>query len=383
MKLKYRIIWLTAIALLLVILLVRIYAVRPAGLEQLFSQTQSAQSNQGTSSHAPASSITPTPTPPPLRPNLAAGMIFPQWGPRSYTTADKNWEPGLKEIRTQTGANWIGLYLQFHQDSEFTTNVHIAHDGQTPAGLKAGIEMAHKMGYRVYVFPAITLDNAHAWGGYIRYDTDVDNQAWFDNYWHQLQPFLQACQQAKCDRFSIGNEYEGLEQSPDSYWHQLLTRVHSVYPGQIVYSRNFSSQLKYPVAGWMRDPLLSEVGLSSYYSLIDTETSIPKQQLPDLWKNRVQPHLDAMARDLGKPVFISEIGYRNTSYAGYLPYQDTDNGVKDPTMQAALLDAAFQNIAKDKLIDGVFVWAWSKPPFAPNYTPAAKTIHHWYDVFLR
>ncbi|GER86092.1 hypothetical protein KDW_02540 [Dictyobacter vulcani] len=383
MKLNVRIIWIMLIVLLLGILLARIYVAPPAALVQLLQQTQSAQSNRGTQHDVSSPSITLKPTPPPLRPNLVAGIIFPQWGPRSYTTADKNWEPGLKKIHTQTGANWISLYLQLHQDSEFTTNVHIARDGQTPAGLKAGVEMAHKMGYRVYVFPAITLDNTHAWGGYIKYATGTDNQVWFNNYWRQIQPFLQACQQAKCDRFSIGNEYEGLEQSPDIYWHQLLTRVHTVYSGQIVYSRNFSSQLKYPISPWMKDPLLSEIGLSSYYSLIDTETKVTKQQLPGLWKSRVQSHLDEMARMLGKPVFISEIGYRDTIYAGYLPYQDTDDGVKDLDMQAALFDAAFQNIANDKLIDGVFIWAWSKPPFAPNYTPAAKVIHHWYDRFLR
>lgn len=69
----------------------------------------------------------------------------------------------------------------------------------------------------------------------------------------------------------------------------------------------------------------------------------------------------------------------NTSHATYHPYQDADQGKKDLKMQAALYDAALQNIANDHLIDGVFIWAWSKPPFAPNSTPAAQTIHQWYE----
>ncbi|GHO67370.1 hypothetical protein KSC_062620 [Ktedonobacter sp. SOSP1-52] len=373
MKLKGKLLWLTLIILIGALLAARLYYVKPAPLAALITQAAGEKSNL-TRTANPA-----TPTPVPLRPDMATGMIFPQWGPNAYTKADKNWTQGLKEIKSQTGARWLGLYLQFHQASEDTTQIELAKDGQTPAGLKEGIEMAHKMGYKVYVFPAITLDNAHGWAGYIKYTSDAENQEWFDNYWQQLQPFVAACQEAGCDRFSIGNEDEGLEQSPGGYWHQLLTRVHSAYSGQIVYNINFSTQLKSPIPQWMHDPLLSEIGVSAYYSLFDNEGTVPLAQLPVLWRERVQAHVDDLAHTLGKNIFLSEIGYRNTNHAGYRPYQDTDEGQKDLKVQAALYDAALQNIANDHLIDGIFIWAWSKPPFAPNSTPAAQTIHQWYE----
>lgn len=363
---KVRMLWLVCIVLIAGALAVRVYFIWPTLQPALRS-------------HLSLPAATATPTAPRIRPDLATGMIFPQWGPTAYTAADKNWTQGLQEIQQQTAARWIGLYIQFHQTSEFSTIVHSAQDTPTPEAVQSGIEQAHKMGYSVYVFPTITLDGAHAWAGYIKYTTEAQNQAWFDNYWQLLKPYAQACQAAGCERFSIGNEYEGLERSPDFYWHQLLQQVHSVYSGQIVYNMNFSSQLKYPVPAWMSDPLITAIGVSSYYSLTDAEGSIPQEQLPELWKSRVQTHLDQLASDLNKPVFISEIGYRDSNYAGYNPYQSIDDGRRDDQMQAALYDAALANIAQDHSIDGVFIWAWSMPPFAPNYKPAARVLHQWFE----
>lgn len=365
---KVRAFWLAAILLIAAALAARIYVIWPTLKPTLANQVQHT-----------VNQIVPTPPRPRMRPDLATGMIFPQWGTEAYTPTDKNWVEGLKEIQTQTAARWVGLYIQFHQPSEFSTDVHGGPDTPTPEGLKAGVELARKMGSHVYVFPTITLDGAHAWAGYIRYADDTENQAWFDTYWQLLKPYAQVCQQAGCDRFSIGNELEGLERSPDVYWQQLISRVHSIYTGQLVYNMNFSSQLKYSVPSWMTNPLLTAIGVSSYYPLTDQEVAIPQNQLAALWKSRVQSHLDKLSTDLGKPVFISEIGYRDTNYAGYNPYQAIDHGRRDDQMQAALYNAALENIATDHKIDGVFIWAWSMQPFAPNYKPSAKILQQWFE----
>lgn len=365
---KVRVFWIAGIILIAAALAARIYVIWPTLKPTLANQIQHT-----------VGQIVPTQARPRMRPDLATGMIFPQWGAQAYTTADKDWAEGLKEIQAQTAARWVGLYIQFHQSSAFSTDVHSGPDTPTPEGLKSGVALARQMGYHVYVFPTITLDGPQAWAGSIRYVNDTDNRDWFDTYWQLLKPYAQACQTAGCERFSIGNELEGLERSPDSYWHQLISRVHRVYTGQIVYNMNFSSQLRYSAPAWMTDPLLTAIGVSSYYSLTDQEVAIPQEQLAALWKSRVQVHLDKLSTDLGKPVFISEIGYRDTNHAGYNPYQAIDHGRRDDQMQAALYNAALANIAADHHIDGVFIWAWSMQPFAPNYKPAAQTLQQWFE----
>ncbi|HEV2474861.1 MAG TPA: hypothetical protein VGT44_01445 [Ktedonobacteraceae bacterium] len=39
-----------------------------------------------------------------------------------------------------------------------------------------------------------------------------------------------------------------------------------------------------------------------------------------------------------------------------------------------------QNIAADMHINGVFIWAWSFPPFAPNGKPAAQVLRQWFSM---
>lgn len=365
---KVGVFWIACIVLIAAALCLRVYTIR--------STLQPGQASQLPRN---TGQFTPIPTRLRMRPDLETGMIFPQWGPDAYTPSDKNWRQGLQEIWTQTAARWIGIYLQFHQASASSTVVHGAQDTPTPANIRRGVEQARQMGYHVYVFPTITLDNDHAWDGTIRYTTDVQNQAWFDSYWQILKPYAQVCEAAGCDRFSIGNEYEGLEHSPGFYWHQLLNRMHSVYSGQLVYNMNFSSQLQYAVPAWMSDPLLKAIGVSSYYSLTSEEVAIPLGQLPALWKSHVEANLDKLSRDVNKPVFLSEIGYRDTNFAGYHPYQAMDDGQRNDQMQAALYNAALQDIATDHQIDGIFIWAWSIPPFAPNNKPAARVLQQWFE----
>lgn len=365
---KVRVLWIACIVLIVVALGARIYAIWPALKITLGNQLPHQ-----------ATQAVPTPARPRMRPDLATGIIFPQWGPEAYTPLNRNWTQGLQEIQVQTAARWIGMYIQLHQASVLSTVVHGAQDTPTPESVSRGIEQAHRMGYHVYVFPTITVDANHAWAGSIAYSDNTLTRAWFESYWQVLKPYVQACARAGCERFSIGNEYEGLERSSADAWHQLLQKVHRVYSGQIVYNMNFSSQLKYAVPSWMSDPLLRAIGVSSYYSLTTDEVSISPKRLPALWKSRVQAHLDKLSTEVGKPVFISEIGYRDTNYAGYRPYQGVDDGRRDDQMQGALYNAALEDIATDHQIDGIFIWAWSVQPFAPNNKPAAKVLQQWFE----
>lgn len=365
---KIRVFWIVCIILIALALGARIYTIWP-----------SLKHNVGDQLSRSASQLIPTPTRPRLRPDLATGIIFPQWGSEAYTSSDTNWTQGLQEIKTQTAARWVGMYIQFHQASAFSTVVHSGQDTPTPASLARGVDQARRMGYHVYVFPTITLDSNHAWAGTIKFADQAQNRAWFNSYWQLLRPYIQACAAVGCERFSIGNEYEGLEHSPGSYWQQLLAQVHSIYTGQIVYNMNFSSQLKYRAPTWMSDPLLTAIGVSSYYSVTTEEVSVPRTQLPALWRSRVEANLDQLSTEIGKRVFISEIGYRDSNYAGYKPYQAVDNGQRDDQMQAALYSAALEDIATDHQIDGIFIWAWSVSPFAPNNKPAAQVLQQWFE----
>jgi hypothetical protein len=372
----FTLVWFAVLIVLTSLLLFRLSAL--GELTPLLS----AFTGKATPTHLlhPRSTATVTPTPAGLRPDFQTGVVFPQWGPDAYSTHDRNWVSGLSEISSQTAARWLSLPITFHQVDEFATTVELQKDIPSPATLASGIKMAHARGYHVFVYPLLTIDGVHSWAGYIQFSSIEQATAWFDSYWHALQPYVLACEQVGAEQFSIGNELEQLESSFSDLWRQLISNIHESYHGRIVYSINWSS-LKYPIPDWFSDPDLSEVGVSTYFSLSDLPQHLDPATLSGLWQERVGTELDALATALGKPIFISEIGYRNTNNAGYLPYAEnigTDE-LRDDAQQAALYNAALQNVSTDESIDGIFFWAWSLSPFAPNQKPAARTLFNWFS----
>jgi hypothetical protein len=102
--------------------------------------------------------------------------------------------------------------------------------------------------------------------------------------------------------------------------------------------------------------------------------------LPALWHATVGQLLDSFAIQIGKPVFLSELGYRDSADALYNPWDVTSSAQGDQMEQAAAYNAALVNVMSDRYIEGVFAWAWEFPPFDLRCRLAAKILHQWYSV---
>ena len=130
----------------------------------------------------------------------------------------------------------------------------------------------------------------------------------------------------------------------------------------------------------MHDPLLSAIGISAYFPLTQTPHRLAPAALPALWSAAIRTRIDAFARQLGKPVLLSEIGYRNSVDALYQPWTQTTHAPADPQEQAAAYNAALQNSMHDPYIMGIYFWAWSYPVYQPNNLPAAHVLFQWYGT---
>ena len=131
----------------------------------------------------------------------------------------------------------------------------------------------------------------------------------------------------------------------------------------------------------MHNPLLAAVGVSVYIPLTDRPQRLDPAILPGLWQEKIGKLLDSFSIQLTKQVFISEIGYRDSAFALYRPWErDAQAQAEpvDPEEQAAAYDAALMNVIVDPHIIGVYFWAWSVPLFEPNWKPAAKILYKWY-----
>jgi len=314
------------------------------------------------------------------RPSFQTGIIFPQWGTNAYDTTDANWQIGLNDIQIQTGAQWVELPINFFQSSVTSTQITTTSITPTPEAVAAGISVARARNFHVFVVPLLSAGGILTWSGSIQFSAPQLLQAWFDSYWQALQPYAIAAAQAGAEQLAIGTEFEKLQNTQPLYWNQLIERVHLVFPGRLTYDLNWSS-LYNPIPSWMSNPLLSTIGVSEYIPLTNTPQRLDPSVIPTLWQANVGKLLDALALKIGHPVFISEIGYRDSAYALYRPWERDARAQAepaDPQEQAAAYDAALRDVLVDPNVTGIYFWAWSVPLFQPNWKQAAKVLFKWY-----
>jgi hypothetical protein len=327
-------------------------------------------------------SIPPTPTPAigSLPVDFQTGVVFPQWGTTAYSATNQNFTYGLQEIHDQTGARWVELTITLYQ-KDFNTN-HLDPSEQTvsPESLAEGIRIAHQRGYKVFVAPLLTV-GATGWAGDIHYRRSRDTTAWFENYFQSLQPYLEVAAREHVEQFALGTEYEALEAAPADLWNTLIDQAHAIYPGNLTYDMNWTAALKQP-RDWMKNSNLDFLGVSVYRPLTTRPAPRDADGLTTLWQYKIGDMLDKLAVDSGKDIVLSEIGYRNSADALYQPWQWKSSAPADPNLQAAAYEAALQNIIRDPYVAGAFFWGWSVPAFAPNWLPAAQTLHRWYTLPL-
>jgi len=313
------------------------------------------------------------------RVDFQTGVIFPQWGSTAYSIKDRYWQVGLHEIRQQTAAQWVGVPINLYQPSLISTQVQASQATPAPQAVIEGIRVARALHYQVFVFPQLTVGGIRSWSGNIQFPTPQLARAWFDSYWLALKPYIVAAAQAGAEELAIGSEYELLQPAAPALWNQLIERAHQVFPGKLTYDINWSS-LYYPLPSWLHNRDLSAIGVSVYTPLTDVPERLDPKTLPALWQATIGKLLDSFAIQIGKPVLISEIGYRDSPTALYNPWEVSTSARTDPVEQAAAYNAALSSLVGDQHVVGVFAWAWAFPPFDLRCQPAAQVLHDWYTT---
>ncbi len=291
------------------------------------------------------------------RANFESGVVLPEWQPDGFSSS--SYQTGLQQISAQTGARWIEMPVIFFQSGDTSTQVTTAYSTETVEAVAQGIRTARALGFHVFLNPLLQVQHvSDSWAGRINFSSYQQEQAWFASYWQVFKPYVEIAAQNGVDQVAIGTEYQWLQQNaPASLWDQLIANIHSVYPGSLTYDLNWAQQVP-PLASWMKNPLLTTLGISEYIPLINTSTRVDPSVMPALWAQIVKPIIDGLATELGKPVIITEIGYRNSSNTLYSPFFPQLNSPADPAEQAGAYNAALSNVVPDSNIEGIFFWGW-------------------------
>lgn len=341
------------------------------------TQTQSVLSTPRSSTSVP--SPTPSPTPKPLRTDLERGMIYPQWGTNSYGATDTAWQQGIQAMKTQTGATWLEIPVLLQQDNAYSTSVG---PGSTAPSLDAfanGINAARALGYHIFFVPLLGVNTSGGWAGIIQIGSQ-SQQAWFDSYWNALKPYAEVAQENGAEQMAIGTELAWMEDNASpALWTQLITRVQSVFKGALTYDMNWYPSLTEAPASWMKNSALTAIGLSEYVPLSTSTGRVDPNAMPALWQSKVGQLIDTFSAKLGKPMILSEIGYRSTSDALYNPFSEQSSAATDGQEQAGAYAATLIDVFADSHIIGVFFWGWDNVgKLAINGQQAAQVVYRWY-----
>ncbi|MEO7000792.1 MAG: hypothetical protein ABI068_03230 [Ktedonobacterales bacterium] len=326
-----------------------------------------------------AGAATATPASNVFRPDFERGMAFPRWGQHVYGLTDTSWAPDVQAMQTQTGTGWIEMTVNLYQQTYTSTSVFPSAGTPAPDDLYSGVLNAREAGLHVFLEPILSVlgEPADPWGGRVHFSTEAQAQRWFQAYWATYKPYVVAASQAGVSQISIGTEYDALENSFPDQWRWLLAQVRTVFSGPTTYAINHGSFAK-PLPSWMTDPNLTYVGASMYMGLTAKPEQLTEPQIEALWTKEALPLLDALSRQAGKPVVISEVGYRDTSDALFEPWLSKSTAPVDTQLQAAAYQAAVRASLGDPHIQGIFFWAWDNGIFSPDHQPAAQALHSLY-----
>jgi hypothetical protein len=312
------------------------------------------------------------------------GISYSAWWAGEYT------QPGANlsmDALVSTGANWISLIVTAYQDTYASTTIdRTGLHTPTDDDLVYAIEQAHNRGLKVMLKPHVDLNDESSgrWRGHIGegFTTKAQWAAWFTSYRDLIEHYAALAQAHGADQFCIGTELLGTTHR-EGDWRAIIAGVRAVYDGPIVYAALHSGE-EMAITWW---DAVDYIGVDGYYPLThDTDHHPDVAELEAAWAEpkAILANLNAT---YGRPILLTEIGYRSHHGCAYHPFDSTIVSPLDLEEQMFAYEAAFRQLYDEPWLGGMFWWQWhadrfvSGPcndGFSPYQKPAETVLRAWY-----
>lgn len=312
------------------------------------------------------------------QPSIQKGISYVSWESGGYSQPDADLS---FENLASTGASWIGLLVTGYQDTITSTTIYTTTNTPTDAALIHTIAQAHNRGLRVMVKPHV--DPLDQWRGRIGqgFTTEAEWAAWFASYRSFMEHYADLAQSYGVDQFCIGTELGATTHRADD-WRAVIAGVRPRYSGPIVYAATSGEETS--ISWW---DAVDYIGVDAYYELTD-KNDPTLDELKVAWTPRIT-RLANVASTWGKPILITEIGYRSLDGANRHPLHDPSGASIDLQEQADCYQAAFESLYGQPWLAGIFWWSWYTDPFqggpcddglSPHDKPAEDVLRAWYGA---
>jgi hypothetical protein len=322
----------------------------------------------------------------PTAPNtFQKGISYATWWSGQYL--DPGADLSLQRLAA-TGATWISLIVTGYQDTPASTTIDRT-DPQTPtdADLIHVIQQAHALGVKVMLKPHLDLRDEEEndwWRGHIGDDftTEGEWDAWFASYRGFIEHYAALAESYDADQFCVGTELLGTTQRAAD-WRAVIAGVRALYSGPITYAALHSGE-EVAITWW---DAVDYIGVDAYYPLFfEPEYHPTTAELEASWLEPKQVMAE-LAASYGKPILLTEIGYRSHHGCAQHPWDSLAQSPLDMEEQANAYEAAFRQLTGEPWLAGMYWWTWHPDRFksgccddgySPHQKPAENVLRAWY-----
>lgn len=258
------------------------------------------------------------------------------------------------------------------------------------ATTRAAIRAAHAAGMAVLLKPHLWLEDRSdgAWRGDIAPD-DASWPAWRASYRAALLDYARLAEQEGVAAISIGSELTALALARPGFWRELVADVRALYDGRVTYAANWDREFE-AIEWW---EATDAIGVDAFWPLLDSADEPVEVARVAERLAAVRERIGEVAERAGRPVLLTEIGYKSALGAAWRPWEwHEGRELPDPGAQAAIYEAigrTFTPAAEAGWLHGAYFWVWyldagwggpANTDFTPRGKPAADVLAAWFNA---
>lgn len=253
------------------------------------------------------------------------------------------------------GATWVSLTPFGRVWSLRSSQVSLEFEAPFEENRRAvaeGIRMAHARGLKVLLVPHLWVESG-GWRAELDPGSDEGWAEWAESYRSFLLTWADVARETGAEMLSVGVELRSWVTTPRvTSFLPILADVRRAYPGLLTYSANWDD-VEYTMI--LQD--IDLIGINAFYPLADEEGA----SLGTLMRGgeRVADKLEQLARAEGKPILLTEIGYKTVASPAVKPWvwpEDMKEVVLSQRDQAEATFALVKPLLAKPWFAGFFVW---------------------------
>lgn len=308
------------------------------------------------------------------RAELQRGVAYTTYSANTYGAAAS--DASLARLAGD-GNSHVAIVVTRYMANPYSIVVAPTASTPTDASILHAMQTAHAFGVSVTLKPQIDIRSG-GWRGGI---APLDPSAWFNSYEATIDHYADLAREGGASLLVVGTEFKSMT-GPlyTARWRQLIAGVRARFSGQLTYAANWDEFQR--VGFW---PSLDYIGVDAYWPVASSSDE-PVSALVSAWTSRGYiASLGAVASRVGKPVLLTEVGYRSIVGATIHPGIWDSVGSYDPQEQANAYEAAYEALAGQPWFAGLYWWSWpaALPPdaengdYTPTFKPAESVMKSW------